>query len=235
MFTTIKRLLTLSLLLASTATAQQLVQVATYPAVSATVHHVILPLTIPNDAVVLYGELGNTTPEITDSQGNLWLQANKDTNEFQYVSASRGGLEIITITYAQPQSFKAIVAEFSGPYVLAEVVRPRDLPLYGGQSLKYNDMTDTPSSLTLTTKDVNELVIGYGNADSQYPSVIFSKGNVSAGQGWTLAGVIPNRYLQYTVLVNPGPIVSSVTQPFLPEGVYATAGIVAFKMGGCRQ
>jgi hypothetical protein len=184
---------------------------------------------------VMYGALSNYTPSISDTQGNIWIQANKDTNEFQYVGAGVGGPETITLTFPDREYAYVIIGEFSGSWELKDVIPPRCLPptcgpLNGAQSLQYNDNTSMPSSLPLTTTQPNELVFGYGNADS---APTYNAGDVIAGTGWTLVGFTPNRMLQFTVMANPGVVTSTFNQPFLPEGIYATEGIVAFRSIGC--
>lgn len=179
------------------------------------------------DLVVMYGMFGSN-PTITDSQGNIWFQANSDDNEIQYTTV-KAGPETITVTFPTAAYWKVVIVEFPGSWVLADILPQRCLapcsPVFGGQSLSYNDETTTPSSFPLTTTSPGELVIGYGNYDSMWPP----PGAPTAETGWAMAGFIPNRAMQYTIQSAAGPITSIFTQPFLPNGIYATEGIIAFK------
>jgi hypothetical protein len=179
--------------------------------------------TTAGDLLVFYGNLPNNPPEVSDTQGNLWQQANTDLKD---VSASHGGPETITFEYAAPGYLNIVIAEFSGTWILSKRVHNRNFPIYGGQSLRYVDNTSTPASFPLTTTVPGELVIGYGDSDELFPPALPL---VTPEPGWTLVGQTPNRYMQFTVQQNPGTITSYVTQSFIPEGTYSTAGIVAFR------
>lgn len=230
------RFLILALLFAAPTWAQtHIVQVVTHTGDPYAVHNIPLAPTQPDHMLMFYGQVGNNPPTIKDEQGNIWQQANKDDLEVWYVGASKGGSETITFTYPYPEYLHIIIVEFDGPYELSEVIPSRCLPpncapLNGGQSLVYRDNTSTPSSAPLTTTVPNELVIGYGDSDRAAPFF-----NIMPGPGWTLVGFIPNRSLQYMVMPSPGTVTSSFSQPFIPEGIYATEGIIAFRpIGSCR-
>jgi hypothetical protein len=214
--------------------AQQLVQTVLVPiTIAQSSFKIKLTPTQPGDFLVMYGFMGNNPPHISDTQGNTWEYANlDDTTEFRYVEASKGGTESITVAFPDPQYYVAVIAEFSGSWKLANVVASRDFTIgingqavNSGQSLKYNDNTTTPSSFPLTTTEPNELVIGYGNSGPLTGMTGFTP-----GPGWTAVGFIDNRSMQYQIVPLPKTLVSIFIQKFLPEGIYATEGIVAFRM-----
>ena len=218
------------LLWASAAFGQQPVQTVVFPQGDPkTVYTIPLADTKPGDGITLYGYIPDGYT-ITDMQGNAWVKTNCDLNYFQHIVASKGGPEVVTVSFTQPQYFRGIFNEWPGSLMHPAVIPCRPAGTSGAQSLQYQDDTSTPSSFPLTTTAPNTLVIGYG--DSSGPcSPQFGAAQVTPESGWQMAGFANRMMVQYTVVPSPSTVTSTFTQPAVAEKCYVTEGIVGFTLG----
>jgi hypothetical protein len=177
-----------------------------------------------------------------DSQGNQFIQVNKDFPKFVYVPASKGGVETITISFAGPccenLAFAAMV--FPVTLVLKDVVPPlcNFLPQSGQNqicnpwngssgSVNNSDNTSTPESHTLTSSIPNELFIGLGDRSNQVVSTL------TPINGWAAPIGAPGSevFLSYKTSGSTGTqeTFSLLATPALSEQQYVYMGIQGFK------
>jgi hypothetical protein len=174
-----------------------------------------------------------------DSQGNQFVQVNRDYPSLLYVPASKGGIETITISYAlaAPENLGFVAMVFPYTLVLQDVVPPRcDFrpqsnqnqicnPWNSGLSVLGSDATTVISSYPLISSVPNELFIGHGQFGLN--GTVFT-----ALDGWATPVQASDPFISYKV---SGPVGTEETftvsaSPALPEGHYAYLGIEGFKV-----
>lgn len=175
-----------------------------------------------------------------DSQGNQFMQINRDYPSLLYVPASKGGTETITVVYANargPQSIIVVALVFPDTLVLQDVVTPRCdfLPQVGQQGIcnPWNSANSTLgtddsaviSSHPLTSSVPNELFVGFGNVNPGIQTLIPSV-------GWAVPIGAAGTFLSYATSASVGTsmIFTLSLSPSLLEGQYGYMGLNGFKV-----
>jgi hypothetical protein len=172
-----------------------------------------------------------------DSQGNQFVQVNRDYTGLYYIPASKGGTETITVAYSipSPQNLSLIVMVFPVTLVLQDVAEPRcDFLPEGNQhqicnpwnsnmSDTWGEDTATLTSYTLTSSVPNELFIGGGSMAVSRP--------LTPSSGWSVPEWGGEQFLSYKT---SGPVGTSETfsvalSPPLGPEQYGYTSIQGFK------
>jgi hypothetical protein len=173
-----------------------------------------------------------------DSQGNQFVQINRDYQNLLYIPASKGGTETITVVYTSqvPQNISVVVMVFPDTLVLQDSIASRCdfYPAtgqntichpYAGDSVNSTDDSTTLSSYPLTSSVSNELFIGFGQFGHCCQTF-------TGAAGWSTPVWGGEVFLNYATA---GPVGTQMTDtllasPGLPEAQYAYMGINGFKV-----
>jgi hypothetical protein len=254
-----KRLFITLLLLASPAFAQVPTQTKSFFGQSQTTYEIPLEPTVAGQAIILdlYAAGALWQPgtvcalanqayngpfcnyNLYDSQGNQFVQVNRDYTQVYYVPASKGGPETITVSYilGAPENVSAVAMVFPDTLVLQDVVPPRcDFRPQGTQKqicnpwnpwLSVNPTDDTAvlSSFMLVSSVPNELFIGHGQPGAARPVL-------TPTSGWSVPLWGGEVFLSYATVPTAGTqtTFTLAASPALGEGQYIYLGIQGFKV-----
>ncbi len=132
---------------------------------------------------------GAPVTSITDANGNTWaLLKGGELGSWAVLSAV-AGISTPTFNLSTSGFLEISCTEEPGNWLLEQVVGPAS-------------GSGTSASITATTQNAGDLVIGYGsNSQTDYPSL-------TAGSGFTLEGV-RNVFIEDGIFASPGPITVS--------------------------